>query len=89
MARVLAADTRSSALGLGSAAGEGDRGRWRKEGARPLPQQGPSSLPQRGPPEARFLTGDREERKRGLGARVGATRGGGEEEEWKEDGGCS
>lgn len=33
-------------LGLGSAAGEGGKGRWRK-GVSPLPQRGPSSLPQR------------------------------------------
>lgn len=72
MARVLAADARSLALGLGSAAGEGGRERWRKEGARPLPQRGPSSLPQRGPPGAWFLTGHHEE-EGGLGATVGAT----------------
>ena len=49
-------------LGLGSAAGEGGKGRWRK-GVSPLPQRGPSSLPQRGPPEAGFLIGNREERR--------------------------
>lgn len=42
----------------------GGRGRWGKEGVRPLPQQGLSSLPRQGPPQAQFPTGDHEGRTR-------------------------
>lgn len=54
--------------GWGLRQARGRRGRWRKEGVRPLPQRGPTSLPQRGPPEASSLQETGKER--GLEARV-------------------
>lgn len=81
----LAAETRSPALGLGSAAGEGEeRGGGGKECAL-CRSEGRPHCRSRGP-GAQFITGDREGRNRGPGAGVRARDKG--RGEWKEDGGC-
>ena len=59
MARILAADTRSPALGLGSAAGEGRKGEVEKRRSAPFAAARAVLTAAAGAARSQFLTGDR------------------------------